>query len=247
MVRSLRESKVNKNWLIILALSGAGTALAQDSGVSVSVGVRAWYAEWTTFSYVVDPITNKNLALKQVSAKDKLTMMPVVSVRHGDFSGSISAMPSTDFSFVGGGSNSRQELDVNLGYDMIPGLTLTLGYKKVSQTDPDGNRYRPSGPVAGLSANAPLSGPWSMYGSLGVGKFKTPGDDPIAFKADYRLTELGLAYTLNGNQFVKRWTFTTGYRIQVLSSKEAFTAPNGESQDARDTTQGLTLGVIATF
>lgn len=238
---------MNKNWIVVLALCGAGTALAQDSGLSVSLGARAWHAEWTTFSYITDPITDENLAITQVSANNKLVLMPVASVRYGNFSGSISSMRSADFSFVGGGGNARQELDVNLGYDVTPGLTLTLGYKKVSQTAPDGSRYRPAGPVAGLSANAPISGPLSLYGSLGVGKFKTPGGDPIAFKADYRLTELGLAYTLTGNQFVKRWTFTAGYRIQVLSSKEAFTTPTGESQDARDTTQGFTLGAIATF
>ena len=238
---------MNKNWFVVVALSGAGAALAQDSGVSVSVGARAWYTEWTTFGYFTDPVTRENLALTQVSARDKLVLMPVVSVRYGDFSGSISGMPSTDFSFVGGEGNARQELDVNVGYDVIPGLTLTLGYKKVSQTAPDGSRYRPSGPVAGLSAYAPLSGPWSLYGSLGVGKFKTPGGDPIKFKADYRLTELGLAYVLNGNQLMKRWTFTAGYRTQVLSSKEAFTTRSGEAQDARDTTQGLTLGVGTMF
>jgi hypothetical protein len=232
-----------------MALSGAGAALAQDSGVSVSVGVRAWRAEWSTFGYFPDPNDPLvNLALTQEPANSKLVLMPVVGVRYGEFSASISAMPSTDFSFVSGGGNRRQELDLNLGYDVIPGLTLTLGYKKVSQTDRvDGSRYRPSGPVAGLSGNASLSGPWSLYGSLGVGKFKTPAGDSIDFKADYRLTELGLAYALYGNQFVKRWTFTAGYRIQVLTSKDAFVAPNGGSQDGVDTTQGFTLGAIATF
>lgn len=238
---------MNRNWLVVVTLFGAGPALAQDSGLSVSVGARAWYAEWTTFSFFTTPDGKTNLALTQVAANNKLVVLPVVSVRYGNFSGSLSAFLPTDFSFVGGGGNTRKELDVNLGYDVLPGVALTLGYKKVSQSDIEGNRYRPAGPVVGISANAPLAGAWSMYGSLGVGKLKTPSGDAIDFKADYRLTELGLAYTLSGNQQPQRWTFTAGYRIQVLSSQEAFTTPNGESQDARDTTQGLTIGVIATF
>ena len=235
---------MNKSGLMALTLCLAGLAQAQDSGLSVSVGARAWYAQWTTFGYYA-PLNNAgqrvNLALTQVPASDKLVWLPIVSVRYGDFVGSISAFPSTRFSFVDDGSGTRSELDVNLGYAVMPGLTLTLGYKKVSQGD-GADVYRPAGPVAGISANAPLGGAFSLYGALGIGRLKTPAGDKIAFRAGYRLTELGLAYTLNAERFPRRWTLTAGYRIQVLSSYEAFNA-----QDGRDTTQGLTLGAIATF
>ena len=233
---------MNKNVLVVWALCSGGAAMAQDAGLSVSVGARAWYAEWTTFSYFVQG--NTNLALTQVSADNKLLLVPLVSLRWGDFVGSFSMMPSTRFSFADGGSGTRKEFDANLGYAVLPGLTLTLGYKKVSQRD--GNvRYEPAGPVAGLNANAPLGGAFSLYGTLGVGRLKTPtsgGPEVVKFKADYRLTELGLAYTLNAERWPRRWTLTAGYRMQVLSSKQAF-----GSQDGRDTTQGLTLGAIATF
>jgi hypothetical protein len=233
---------MNKNWSVVLALCGAGLAQAQESGLSVSVGARAWYTEWTTFSYFAPQ--NVNLALTQVSATNKLVLVPVVSVRYGDFVGSFSAVPSTRFSFADGGSGTRREFDANVGYALMPGLAVTLGYKKVSQRD-GASRYEPGGPVAGLSANAQLDGPFSVYGALGLGRLKTPtSDDPnvVQFKADYRLTELGLAYGLNADRPLRRWTFTTGYRIQVMSSKEAF-----GSQDGRDTTQGFTFGAVATF
>ena len=45
---------MNRKWLVVLALCSANTALAQEPGVSVSVGARAWYTEWTTFSYFAD-------------------------------------------------------------------------------------------------------------------------------------------------------------------------------------------------
>lgn len=232
---------MNRKLLMVLALCSADAALAQDPGVSVSVGARAWYTEWTTFSYFVDENTGENLALTEISASNKLAILPIISVRYGDFLGSVSGFPSTRFSFDDGGSGTREEFDANVGYFVMPGLALTLGYKKVSQSDGP-NRYRPAGPVVGVSANAPLDGAWSLYGSLGVGRLKTPGGDKIDFEADYRLTELGLAYTLNGNRMPRIWTFTAGYRIQVMSSKDAFVA-----QDGRDTTQGFTLGAMATF
>jgi hypothetical protein len=232
---------MDRKWFVILALCSATTAWAQDPGVSVSVGARAWYTGWTTFSYFTDDSTPpQNLALTQVSADDKLAVIPMISVRYGNWLGSASGLPSTDFTFPNG-SGTREEFDANIGYFVIPSLAFTLGYKRVSQSDGP-NRYRPAGPVVGISANAPLGGVWSIYGSLGVGWLKTPGGDAIDFEADYRLAELGLAYTLDGNRVPRRWTFTGGYRFQVMTSKDAF-----NSEDGRDTTQGFTLGVMATF
>lgn len=238
---------MNKELLIVLALLwSTGPALAQDPNLSVSVGARAWYTDWSTFSYLPDlstPNPDDNLALTQVSANEKLTFMPMVSVRYGNFIGSMSAMLSTKFKFPDDDEfdDEREEFDINVGYFVLPGLAFTLGYKKVEQSNgPD--RYRPAGPVIGMSGNAPLSGAWSLYGSLGVGRLKTPDGDKISFDADYRLTEVGLAYGLEGGKMPQRWTFTAGYRMQVMSSKEAF-----GTQDGRDTTEGFTLGAMATF
>jgi len=51
-----------------------------------------------------------------------------------------------------------------------------------------------------------------------------------------------LAYTIYTGGWLQRWVFTGDYRIQVMGSKEAL-----GSQDGRDTTQGFSLGAIATF
>lgn len=233
---------MNRKLLVVCALCSSGAALAQEPGLSVSVGVRAWNAEWSTFGYYPgNPPPAPNLALTQAPARDKLVLMPVLSARYGNFVGSFSVLPSTRFSFVDGGGNTRQEFDFNLGYTVTPGLAVTLGYKKVSQRDGD-DRYRPAGPVLGINGSASLGGALSMYGAVGIGRLKTPGGDDIAFDADYRLSEVGLAWTLSAGGWPQRWTFTVGYRIQVMDSKEAFGVLDG-----RDTTQGLSLGLVATF
>lgn len=230
---------MSAKWLAVLALCSASNAMAQESGLSISVGARAWYSEWTTFSYLTDD-ANQNIALTQVSADEELAFMPIVSVRYRNFVGSISGFPSTDYARADGAVGERKELDVNLGYYVMPGLAFTVGYKEVEQSG-NGNRYRPAGPVVGMIGNAPLGGAWSLYGSLGLGKLDTPSGDSVQFEADYRLTEIGVAYSLDA-RMPRRWTFTAGYRIQVMSSKEAF-----GSQDGRDTTEGFTLGALATF
>jgi hypothetical protein len=243
---------VNKKiWLAALVCSCSVSAVqAQDEGFSVSVGTRAWYTSWTTFSYFTDGAGN-NLALTQASADDKLVLVPVVSTRWGDFVGSVSIFPSTRVSFVDGSTGARKEWDVNLGYAVLPGLNLTLGYKKMSQRDDNGTCYEPGGLLAGVSGNAQISGPYSLYGSFGYGRLKTPKTgckNVVAFTSDYRITELGLAYTLPTDGMPKRWTFTGGYRMQVMGSNEAFTSPGTEkTQSGRDTTQGFTFGAIATF
>jgi hypothetical protein len=231
---------MRRHWFVLLALSGAGAAMAQGSEVSVSVSAKLWYTDWTTFSYYAPDGVN-NLALTQISAEKKLVVIPAVSARYDDFFASISAFPSTQFTFNDGSTGRREEFDANLGYAVLPGLLLTAGYKKVSQSDAT-SRYRPAGPVIGVSGNAQLSGPWALYGSLGVGWLKTPSGDAVSFSADYRLAELGVAYTWHTDTPVQYLTATGGYRIQIINSKDAF-----ESQDGVDTTQGFTVGVIARF
>ncbi len=222
-----------------VAAFGAAPAQAQDTGLAFTVGARAWYTDWTTFSYYPGTPGTDPVALTQVSAKDKLAIMPTASVRWNDWFASISGMPSTRFSFDDGTDGRRSEFDVNAGYAVMPNLALTLGYKRVSQSGSAG-RYRPGGPVLGASANAPLGSGVSLYGSLGIGRLRTPSGDAIGFKANYQLAEVGLAYTLNADK--PRWTLTGGYRIQVMNSKDAF-----QSQDGRDTTEGFTFGGSATF
>lgn len=232
---------MKRTWFLVMALCSANAALAQDPGFSVSVGARAWFTDWTTFSYYTDGGNPaQNLALTEVTANEEIALMPMVSVRYGKFVGALSGFMSTSYSFDDGSRGERDEFDANVGYSVMTGLAITVGYKQIDQSDGP-THYRPRGPVVGLSANAPLGGAWSLYGNLGVGWLETPGGDEVKFDADYRLAELGLAYSLS-TRMPKSWTFTAGYRIQVLTSDDAF-----ETQDGRDTTQGFTVGVLATF
>jgi hypothetical protein len=228
------------------ALAGSA-ALAQEEGLAVSAGVRAWATEWTTFSYYTERVGNVdvNRALTQVSAGTETVLVPTLNLRYRDFIAAASLFPRTTFRFANGDVGTRQEADLNLGYSFWPGLTGTLGYKRISQRGGP-YRYEPAGLVVGLSGNAALSGGLSLYGSVGVGRLRTPraNGNPhiVEFDTIYRLTEVGLSYSQAADRWLQRWTLIGGYRIQVMSSREAF-----GTQDGRDTTQGLTLGLLGTF
>jgi hypothetical protein len=233
------EVGMNKKIVVTaLALGLAGLVQAQE--LSVSVGAKAWSTQWTTFGY--DTNNANQTVLIQVAARDKTVLIPLLSARYGDFVGSISGYRPTDYSFVdGSGGNTRKELDANVGYFVMPGLALTLGYKKVGQKAGSDN-YELGGLVAGLSATAPLGPSIGLYGSFGLGRMKDTAASTVKFDADYRLSEVGLAYSLPMDGRPKALSFTLGYRTQVLSSKEALGA-----QDGRDLTQGFTFGLVATF
>lgn len=231
---------MTKNWLIALVLCFAGIAQAQESNLSVTLGVRAWNAQWDTFSY--QDTGGGNFVITQTPADEKFVLVPLLSVRYGAFVGHLSMYPSTDHHFINaGGSGTRKELDVNVGYFVAPGVVATLGYKRIERSD-SGNRFSLNGPVAGVSLTASLGGDFALYGNVVLGRLKTRSGDLIQFDVDYRLSEVGVAYAVTPPSIAKALTFTVGYRSQVLSAKDAV-----QGQDGRDLTQGLTLGVLATF
>jgi hypothetical protein len=154
---------------------------------------------------------------------------------------------------------ARSDVDATLGYNLIPRLTLLVGYK---QLDRDfGGQLRWSGPTMGISTSTSLDfAGLSAYGSAFYGPFQLhlPGSQPDAagrtsFTANYTLVEAGLAYT-----FMTRFVVTLGYRAQIVRTRGySLTAtPTGSgalpaypygTTDLVDNTQGPTLGVVASF
>jgi hypothetical protein len=226
---------------LALAPGLTATAQAQESPFSATLGVRAWYTQWDTFSYRPSVVAGERHII-QVPAEAEFVLIPVLSMRYGDFVSSLSVFPSTTYDFVLGGQGKRKEFDINVGYYITPGVALTLGYKQFEQSDADtGFRYRLTGPVIGANATAPLGGNFALYGSLALGRL-TPSSSDVDLDADYQLGEVGFAYSLATPSVTKAISFTVGYRTQVLNSKEAL-----PGQDARDLTDGVAIGLLVTF
>jgi len=221
--------------LIALFFFAAGAAQAQDSDFNVSVGLKAWNTQWTTWGY-----DDTGSVITQSPAKEKTLFIPLLSARYRDFIVSVSGFRGTDFELLDGSTNRRNEFDANLGWLFTPGVAATIGYKRVGQKAGEFD-YQLGGPTIGVSATAPVQGGFSLYGNLGLGWMKKSGGN-VDFDADYQLSELGVAYNLGLSGMPRGLTFTLGYRIQVLNSKDAL-----PGQDARDLTQGFAFGLLAVF
>jgi hypothetical protein len=230
------EGNVKTFRIAVLLACACGAAQAQESSVDVSVGLKAWDTQWTTWGY-----DNNGTVITQVPAKDKVVLIPQLSVRYRDFVGSLSGLPPTTFRLNDGAENRRKEFDANVGWLFTPGVAATVGYKRVGQAA-DGNNYELAGPTLGLSATAPIRNGFSLYGNFGYGWLKSTSGSNVKFDADYQLSEVGFAFATGTGAIPRAVTVTLGYRIQVLNSKEAL-----PGQDARDLTQGFTLGVLAVF
>lgn len=262
---------------LVVAAQAAAPAPAEEaapSALSFSAGVKLWPNNWDSW---VTSRTGTGVALgtlryqtvQAVGSGNKLSTIPFASARYNDFFGSVSVMTRTRYTLLDtstpGGfevSASREEVDFNTGYFLIPGLALTAGYKRLTQVyGPDSYRWR--GPIVGVSGSAPLSGGWALYGSAGVGFLKADfptvqadASGKTKFNAAYRLGEFGLAYGMAPDlRFIRAVVGTVGYRVQNVSTKGyglAVTDPQGaftqnSTANLKDTTQGLVLGLNVAF
>ena len=240
-----------------LLLTLGASAWAQEdpapSNLNIVLGTKIWSNRWTTWGFYTDSNpANGTVVTTQDPSESAVSVIPQLSVRYKDFVGSVSGMVNKNYTFANVPDAKRNELDGNLGYYVLPGLAVTLGYKQIKQ-DFSGDQFKWSGPTVGFSATAPLSNGFSAYGSLGLGsmKAKLAAGSPDAtgktsLNAEYVLNEVGLAYSVGFNRVVRSMTITAGYRTQIVTTKDYATS-SAEKIDIRDTTQGLTLAAVLVF
>jgi len=241
----------------VSALAAEGT----DEGFSVTVGTKVWVNEWSSW---YTPTIGGQAEVVPIDSSTKVSLIPVVSLRFRDFYASFSTLLNTSYTLSGQAQNSidasRKEFDANVGYYVLPGVGVSLGFKSLSQTFGASN-YRWRGPTIGASATVPIRGGTAAYGALGVGFFTMdlPAGDPNSpvnsgLNANYTIGEIGLAYATTGiaTIAVTSTAFTLGYRFQSVATKDykvrasAGTSVIG-STDVHDVTQGPALGVLLRF
>ena len=220
----------------------ASTAQTSDNflpeDVRATVGVRLWTTDWS--SWFGD-------GSRYLHAGIETTVIPVASVRYKNFLMSGSYLLQKDFQFPpesGSAIIDRKEYDVNVGYFLLPGLAVSLGYKAV-EYEGGGYEFSAKGVTFGVSGSAAIA-PWtSLYGNLAVGRPKI-NDTQYAFsnaRGKYLLTEFGLAFPLGQmSNSLNGFVVTAGYRYQRIG---AF--PNGPAgfppRELFETTQGPVLGL----
>ncbi len=258
--------------VVLLAGLSPAVGQAQMPDVSVTVGVKAWATTWSTwfFNDVGDPISAPVDRYRNVfnrEADTEGTFIPQLTLRSGPWLVSGSALVKREFTFflnddLDGNRQldeekyERKEYDLNFGYAIAPNLAVTVGYKQL-QYDGGGYRYKAKGPTVGVSGSAPLMAAVSMYGTLAYGRPKITQGLDSEKRGSYFLSEVGLAFPLGQmHENLRSVVLTAGYRYQKLTSdsvtittiRTATGASIGSREvDLVDTTQGITVGVSATF
>jgi len=230
-----------------LLISQSQQAIAQSESksnllndLSLSVGVKTWNTEWHGNNLV--RVGSSNL-LTHMDSQSVLAVIPFVAIKFKDYGLSMSAMTPTSYSTTDGlsvGTTSRREYDINAIYYVIPGVSVSTGYKSIAWSGVEVTGY-----TVASSFSAPINERLGIYGTGGIGKTtnKYP-EQGSSFSSEYSLVEAGVSYSFGklGN-FSKSTAVTAGFRTQRIRVPISTLG----SGNADDNTSGMTLAAILSF
>lgn len=231
--------------ILTYALASAAIAQTNASEVSISAGVRTWMNDWQGNSTSLG--SNNQKTLLHMNSGTTVSIIPFALIRYRDFGISASTMLPQSYSASDGlktETTTRQEYDVNLLYYFTPSVSVSAGYKSVKWFGFDVN-----GLTMAVSASAPVSEKFGMYGTLGLGKLESQRKDVAGTTSgDYYLLEAGLSYSLGSiGSVAKASAVTFGYRQQRLKFLNVFIGNPTNVDAVNDNTSGFTLGIVASF
>jgi hypothetical protein len=184
----------------------------------LAVGTKVWITEWNTWRApnVRGADRGQNIQTLTSGSSSETSPIPSLTARYKSFFLTGSYLAETDYSFPtqsqvydfvdnAGGHNvaklaykfsgQRREWDVSLGYQILPYLAVTAGYKEIRQkfgdlsclasiVVPDTNRFANrdclgtapqaatvtyAGPTLGISGAAPIGKGFGLYGNFAYG------------------------------------------------------------------------------
>jgi hypothetical protein len=260
---------------VVHAQTESGATISEQSTFQVSVGVRTWINKWEVPFIEFTPTLVNGVPVLRSDAKTRLSgtevvPMPTIGVNYGRWFLGATYFPETSYDTKGGLRTEvqRKELDINLGYALLPGLSVSVGYKRAEQDrltdDPVPSGIKVNGVLIGLSGTAPLKGALSLYGNAAYGFARQKTDAPDAsgstrFDADYQIGEVGLRYALGsfGQRFLSNVVISVGYRYQLFTSHDVALSTTSlvgpptvlaiEKRDLRTYTTGPVIALVAYF
>ena len=241
--------------------------------VSLTLSANLWFNSWTTW---IDNINTVKGDANYISiteggvAASNLT----AALRGKRFFATVGYLSTPDYHFPRytdrsttgvlialDAAASRQEVDVNLGYMLVPQLGITVGYKGIRQkfnvvtsvaatgvtTAAQDSSTRFDGATLGVMGSAALGRGFSFYGNgagglMGV-RFDPPPNsvDPRHDTAFYEAAELGFAWRASSLPLTGRF----GYKFQRISTMQD--VDGLREQRGVDVTSGYILGLGVVF
>jgi hypothetical protein len=217
-------------FLLLLAVASPPVHAADETGFDA--GIKMWVNNWR----------QSRPASDSISSDTTMLLGPAVDARLGGqgFVNASFLFSTADYRFSEPGFTanvSRQDLDLALGYLVVPEFGLFIGYKyALFDESATGIEDTLSGPTLGAVVQAPLD-PWlTFYGRLLYLFTRFEQDDAgTVFREDspgWGL-EFGLKYA-----FTKQFLGSIGYRYEANKGKES---------DVTDSFGGLTLAAMIRF
>ncbi|HSQ78164.1 MAG TPA: outer membrane beta-barrel protein [Nitrospirota bacterium] len=214
----------------LLLIAANGTALAQER-TEVEVGVKFWFNDWT-HDVPGASITSDTTALFGPTIEVKFPNQVFVE---GSY-----LVSTSDYDFPDDTRFDRQDLELAIGYMIVPGFGVLAGYKNSSFKERAGFDVgledKVYGPLIGVIGIAEVNPYFSFYG-----------------KFDYLFTKF--KETVAGSAFEEDnpgWIFEVGVKFGF--TREVFgnigykyETNEGNDSNVRDTFSGLTLGALVKF
>ncbi len=205
----------------------------------VTVSGKLWANSWNGWTSAGNNGTNSVVA-------SNTPFIGGVTARYKDFFVSGNYSPSTNYdfsSFTGQGTYSRKEMDLNVGYYLVPQVALAAGYKEVDMTYSAFSTWKYKFAIVGINGVSRINDTRAfMYGNggFGVGTVSStyaPFAGYGAGNPTYESIEAGFGYSITNNL-----VGTIGYKYQQISLSFANWAAK-----ARDITTGYMFGLAYTF
>lgn len=240
----------------LMLLSSAAFGASED--LSYGIALKGWYNSFKLGFIDTDPVTGQRTSNSFKATDSVLMLGPSASLSYKNFFTGITYLTSVSdwdkWEINGQASTisdkvSRDDLDVLVGYRIIPQLGIVTGYKGIWMEDKftgGKQKWNKNGGVLGLTGNYMLpfeSVRISLYGNAGYLVMHEKVTD-TTFTGDVQHTyqgfaaEAGAAYNI-----IAGLSVSAGYKIQGLYSFKK----KDETTSISELYDGFTFGVDYRF
>ena len=238
--------------------------------LQLSIGLKLHPNRTTAISgSAINTTSGPALVADRFRSGTELTYIPIFSARYKNLFVSASHLAATSYSTLsdvipGDVNFDRNETDVNVGYYVLPGLALSVGYKEVKVGGLQQGNVKFSGPTVGVSGYGSMGKGFGLYGNFAYGKLDLSPTEPLpdAKRNTYTAVEVGIAYSFDlgeSARFIKSVSVTLGYRQQHIEGDKSVTLAKVADLAAgpvvvgttntrfENTSRGPVLGLVVSF
>jgi len=221
----------------LLLIAGSGAVHAED-GNRVEAGVKWWVNDWT-HDVPTRIVGGQFVPGGSITSDTTVLFGPEIKVKFPNhvFVQASYLFSLSDYTFSDNFNttfnDSRQDVDVAIGYMIVPEFGVLAGYKNSAFHEKEtGIKDTVYGPVVGMIAIAPMYYNASFYGKLNylITRFKQQGGASDGFQEDSPgwTLEVGFKY-----DFTRQFSGTFGYKYETNT---------GNNSDVQDSFSGLIFG-----